>query len=223
MGNQSAVVPIIDQRVAFIQFWDQDIPEAVAELVQGAKDLNSELDYHMFDDVGACDFIKSEFGSDMLQLYQSCAIPAMRADYFRYCYLQRHGGIYVDADFSAVQSVAPLVYSDQVGCLYMRAKGLTNSLMYFRDAHDTLATRILEEASNNIRTRSSNNVWQVTGPAILQNLYANSTDRELFSEFHLMDEDEFALYFKPAVCLEYKRDDSHWYVAKQKGLNIFRD
>ena len=205
------------------QFWDNTIPDDVAELIRGVKEANSKLDYRFFSDESAAEFIVSEFGSDMLKLYHTCAIPAMRADLFRYCFLSRCGGVYVDADFPAVGSIEPLVNAPWDGCLYMREKGLTNSMMYFKTPDNPLAEKILESAVYNISNRTSNNVWQVTGPSVLQNIYADESNESIFANIHLMEEAEFAKYFKLAVSLDYKNDDSHWLVARQKGINIFRD
>lgn len=209
--------------VSLFQFWDNDIPDAVAELTQGVAKVNAALDYILFDDGSATDFIRNEFGAEVVKLYGSCAIPAMRADLFRYCFLARRGGIYIDADFPAVSSLQPMVLADWKGCLYQRERGLTNSMMYFREADNPLAEKILEEALYNISNRTSNNVWQVTGPNVLQTVYAEKRNHALFDGIHFMDEEEFARYFKLAVSLDYKSDDSHWLVARQKGLNIFRD
>ena len=214
----------VSESLCLFQFWDKKIiPTAVEELTKGVASVNSSLRYQMFDDVTAADFIEKEYGGDTLSLYNSCAIPAMRADFFRYCYLAKHGGMYIDADFPAVASIEPLVSSQAKGCLYLRERGLTNSMMYFREPGDSLAEKILEVAIHNVASRSSNNVWQVTGPNVLQALYADDATSMLFDGIHFIDEAEFAKYFKLAVSLDYKQDDSHWFVARKKGLNIFRD
>ena len=212
-----------EKTTSLFQFWDKDIPDAVAELVRGVAEANSTLDYRLFDDESAVDFIREAFGADTVRMYQSCVIPAMRADLFRYCFLVKRGGVYVDADYTAVTSIEPLVLADWKGCLYSREKGLCNGIMYFKYPENPLAEKILEIALYNISNRTSNNVWQVTGPSVLQSIHADESSKDLFDGIHIMEDDEFALYFKPAIYLEYKSDDSHWLVARQKGLNIFRD
>ncbi len=91
MNATSAVLSDDDSEktTSLFQFWDKDIPDAVAELVRGVADANSTLNYLLFDDESATEFIQSEFGSDTVKLYRSCAIPAMRADLFRYCLFWR--------------------------------------------------------------------------------------------------------------------------------------
>ena len=96
-------------------------------------------------------------------------------------------------------------------------------MMYFKAAGHPLAEKILESAVHNITNQTSNNVWQVTGPAVLQTIYSDESNEHLFDNIHLMDESEFAQYFKLAVSLDYKSEDTHWLVARQKGIKIFRD
>ncbi len=225
MNAKSAVLSDDDpeKTTSLFQFWDKDIPDAVAELVQGVADANSTLNYLLFDDESAAEFIHAEFGADTVRMYESCVIPAMRADLFRYCFLVKRGGVYIDADYSAVGSIEPLIAAAWKGCLYSREKGLCNGIMYFNNSGNPLAEKILEMALYNISNRTSNNVWQVTGPHVLQSIHADESNRDLFDGIHIMEDDEFSLYFKPAIYLEYKSDDSHWLVARQKGLNIFRD
>lgn len=211
------------QSVSLFQFWDKNIPAAVEELTRGVARTNAALNYLFFDDDSAGEFIQREYGADVLQLYRSCIIPAMRADLFRYCFLARCGGIYIDADFPAVASMEAMVTAGWEGCLYQRDRGLTNSMMYFRDASHPLAEKILELALFNISNRTSSNVWKVTGPAVLQTIHADKNNLALFEGIHMMHEEEFARYFKPAKSLDYKNDDTHWLVARQKGLEIFRD
>ncbi len=209
--------------VTLFQFWDSNIPAAVEKLVHGVAETNSALDYCFFDDEKAAEFIESEYGSDTLKIYNACVIPAMRADLFRYCFLFKRAGIYIDADYLAVSSLEPVVATDWQGCLYMRERGLANGMMYFSRPDDPLAEKILDKALYNISHRVSNNVWSATGPGVLQAIHSDAGNAELFNGFHLMEEPEFANYFKPAPHLEYKGDDSHWLVARQKGISIFRD
>ncbi|MFK7993417.1 MAG: glycosyltransferase family 32 protein [Granulosicoccus sp.] len=211
------------KNVTLFQFWDSDIPDEVAKLTQGVAAINSAVDYRLFDDISAAGFIREEFGADVLKLYDSCVIPAMRADLFRYCYLVKCGGFYIDADFPAVASIEPVIETDWQGCLYMRAKGLANGMMFFREAGHPLAEKILQKALDNMTRRTSNNVWEVTGPHVLREVYADQNNSGLFDGIHLMGEEEFIGYFKPSPNLGYKHDDSHWLIARQKGLKIFKD
>lgn len=52
----------------------------------------------LFDDTSARRFIEDRFSAQHLRAFDRCVHPAMRADYFRLCFMLRFGGLYVDAD-----------------------------------------------------------------------------------------------------------------------------
>ena len=84
-----------------IQFWHDAsaIPADVLECLDSWEPLVSQgFKRILFDDFKARAFISRHFGRRHTAAYDRCHHPAMRCDYFRLCYLVRHGGFYVDAD-----------------------------------------------------------------------------------------------------------------------------
>jgi hypothetical protein len=92
-----------DAPAVLVQFWDTgaDMPRDVAECIASWDRLVDDvprLSRVMFDDDTARQFIRDELSSDHAAVFDACRHPAMRCDYFRLCFLLRHGGLYVDAD-----------------------------------------------------------------------------------------------------------------------------
>ena len=84
-----------------IQFWDdsENIPADVQDCLDSWQPLDSRgFKRVLFDDYKARWFISKAFGGRHVAAFDRCHHPAMRCDYFRLCYLVRHGGFYVDAD-----------------------------------------------------------------------------------------------------------------------------
>jgi hypothetical protein len=84
-----------------IQFWDN--MRTVPADVQCCMDSWSKLDDYgfsriLFDDELARRYIIDNFDERYLKAFNQCNHPAMRADYFRLCFLYKEGGFYVDAD-----------------------------------------------------------------------------------------------------------------------------
>ncbi len=215
--------------VTIMQFWDANVPEAVQTLLDTVATNNADQDYRLFDDEAARALIVEEYDSRVAKLYDTCAIPAMRADLFRYCYLYQFGGMYVDADYRGMQSVQSLVDSCDRGCLYeMQSRtsddlGICNGMMYFRHPQDPLMEQILDKALSNIEERVSPNVWSVTGPAVLRAVLARPEAEELLDGITIIDDEVFIRYFEPVYGLEYKKTDAHWFTARESGINIFKD
>ena len=84
-----------------VQYWhDSDaVPDDVRECLNSWEPLTGQgFKRVLFDDSTARAFIASQFGSSEVAAFDRCPHPAMRCDYFRLCYIFRHGGFYVDAD-----------------------------------------------------------------------------------------------------------------------------
>jgi len=84
-----------------VQFWHdpRDIPADVCECLESWEPLIRQgFRRVLFDDNEARRFIDRRFGSRYVAAFDLCHHPAMRCDYFRLCYMLRHGGFYVDAD-----------------------------------------------------------------------------------------------------------------------------
>lgn len=84
-----------------VQFWDDAnaIPLDVQECMNSWSALESVgFTRILFDDNTSIQFIKKHFDRRHVHAFQRCRHPAMRADYFRLCFIYAVGGFYVDAD-----------------------------------------------------------------------------------------------------------------------------
>lgn len=84
-----------------IQFWNNinAIPSDVENCIDSWKSCEkSGFKRLLFDDNSARKFIMSNFKDRYMKAFEYCIHPAMRADYFRLCYIYKNGGFYVDAD-----------------------------------------------------------------------------------------------------------------------------
>jgi mannosyltransferase OCH1-like enzyme len=101
-----------------VQFWDDAsaIPDDVQECLESWAPLDaSGFERRLFDDTSARHFIEDHFSARHVEAFDRCSHPAMRADYFRLCFMLLAGGLYVDADDEyRGADVAPLMGSDQL-------------------------------------------------------------------------------------------------------------
>lgn len=84
-----------------MQFWDTAfVPDDVQACLDSWDQLshNSGISRMLFNDHSAFEFIQDELTARHARAFTICGHPAMRCDYFRLCYLERKGGVYVDAD-----------------------------------------------------------------------------------------------------------------------------
>jgi mannosyltransferase OCH1-like enzyme len=152
----------------------------------------------------------------------------MKSDFFRYCYLYEKAGLYADSDLRCLQDFGPLTAGLDRGLLVLRPlKGrgksrCLSSLMIIKRPHDPLLAVLIDTAVQNIENRCSNNIWEVTGPGILTELYRAQTPAAsaLLADFTFVRESEIRAYVEFHSKLEYKKMELHWTVA-QKNRSIF--
>jgi len=158
---------------ALVQYWhDERIPPDVEELLALMKAHNPELHHMVFDRAKARSFISTHLTERELSAFDACAVPAMQADYFRYCAIYVLGGIYCDADCCCCGSLLPLL--DDVGMLFMsrrRPGHVNNNVFAFRSRRHPLPKLAIEIATLGIEHRFTESVPLVTGPFIFDMLW----------------------------------------------------
>ncbi len=175
-----------------VQFWDSaEAPEDVAAAMATFAQVNPGLPHRVFDERGAVELIGERFGERELAAFRACAVPAMQADYFRYCAIHALGGVYVDADFRCVLPLDPLLRGPQDGTLFGRRelparwrapelewrervgpyRVVMNSFFAFPTPGHPLLELAIEIATANVEARIDEDVALVTGPAVFTSLY----------------------------------------------------
>lgn len=143
-----------DASPVLVQFWDtRVVPDDVQACLDSWEQLaeNCGLSRVLFNDESALEFIGDELSARHARAFAMCGHPAMRCDYFRLCYLERQGGVYVDADerysgglghdllIGASLKLQPLCYDIDQGEMIpvrqflpeLRAEGPSSSRIYY--------------------------------------------------------------------------------------------
>jgi Glycosyltransferase sugar-binding region containing DXD motif len=157
-----------------IQYWhSSELPEEVTEMTATFRELNPSLHHRVFCEEEAEEFIATHFTSRELAAFRSCAVPAMQADYFRYCAVLALGGVYSDVDFRCLQALQPLIESADRGLLARgRHEQVINGFFLFKQPDHPLLGLTLDLATAHVERRVDERVWAVTGPGIFRGLSA---------------------------------------------------
>jgi hypothetical protein len=161
------------ERPPIVQYWHaEEAPDYIADLFETYDDLNPDRRHLVFSRSSAAAFIDEHFDSRRLRAFEACAVPAMQADYFRYCATLALGGAYCDADSRCVASLRSLVPAGGAGRLFQRSDSevTVNGLYAFGSPGHPFIELALEVATANIERRTSNHVYATTGPLIFTNL-----------------------------------------------------
>lgn len=149
------------------------VPPDISRTTQTFRDQNPDFRYLLFNEKSAESFIEEHFTAREVAAFRACAVPAMQADYLRYCAVLALGGIYADADMRCVANLVPLVASVEEAQFYYRATHyiVPNGFFIARSPGHPLLRFALGVATTNIERRSLQNVRLATGPAIISALY----------------------------------------------------
>lgn len=180
MGNEA---------FSILQYWDQEtIPDYIAGLVESFALHNPDFSHTLLSESSAEELIATHFDERHVACFRACAVPAMQADYLRYCALLALGGIYADADSRCVGSLRPLIHEQPGPRLFtsggtVRVNGaktsqILNGLLVFPQPWHPLLELTLSIATEAIErrvaetltgpdTRRGAGVWLTTGPGII--------------------------------------------------------
>ncbi len=155
-----------------IQYWHSaEAPDYIAALFETFSDLNPDRPHLIFNEASAAAFIAEHFESRRLRAFLACAVPAMQADYFRYCAVLKLGGAYVDADSRCISNLDSLLPAVGCGRLFQRPKGpVVNGGFAFGSPGHAFLALVLDIATANVEGRDSDLIYATTGPLIFTNL-----------------------------------------------------
>ncbi len=210
--------------IPLLQYWhDGDPPPGVRRRMAGwAEDPDFDVTVH--DDGSAAEFLRQHFDRDTLRAFDSCAVPAMRADFFRYAWLLVHGGAYVDADVKNLGGAGAVFRATDRGCLFLRdadkramgegwrAGRIPNGFLYVRNPRDPALAYVLEQATENVTQQISNDVWEVTGPGIMTAVWGEGGTRsdDFFDGFTIHAFEDVAERVAGFGHMGFKNRDTYW-------------
>lgn len=168
--------------IPLIQYWDtEEVPDPIAELIDTFSEHNPDRRHLVFSESSAEQLISTHFSAREVAAFRTCAVPAMQADYFRYCAVHALGGIYVDADIKCTSSLRPLARQGDFNKVFQRFTNMdgrprpfpsiVNGFFIFNSPNHPLLRLTLDIATANIENRVVEDVWATTGPGILTALH----------------------------------------------------
>jgi mannosyltransferase OCH1-like enzyme len=192
------------------QFWNTECAPDEVEVLMQTWARDPAFDYHRFNAETADAFIETNFDGRTLAAYRKCGVPAMQADFFRYCALYVHGGVYVDADTKNSGRLPELLEGRKLGLLMTREARVANDFLYVCDAEAELYRKTIECAILNVNSEISNNVWMVTGPGIMTRFFHDATEKHLLAEYAMEPASIIRNYVLFQHNLVYKKSDDDW-------------
>lgn len=201
-----------------MQFWNATtLPDDIYPLVQSWS-ANSGLDTVVYDEDAAREYIRALYGSEILELFDICALPAMKSDFFRMLYILEKGGWYADC---SIECLTPPAF-ETASCdliVYRRWHGGINNGLFAARPQSQAIKEMVNVAIENIRNRRGNSVFEATGPKIWNDALPGISER--FRVLELAHADIAGKFVAFHQDLAHKKGGRHW-SDQQKNVCIYK-
>ena len=158
------------------QSWKtKDLQGKMKENVEKIKSLNPEYEHYLYDDDDCREFLLKYFGKFYLEAFDTLIPGAFKCDFWRYCVLYIHGGVYIDIDMELLVplkdiidendefiSVSDIKYNFVPKCNIFQAFIATK-------ANHEILLNALQITFSNIVTRRKEilDLFSITGPVVM--------------------------------------------------------
>ena len=134
--------------------------------------LSASYRYCFMSDAEILEFVEVEFPGRIFNCYKRLAIGAAKADLWRLLVLYRYGGVYIDIDGHLAWPLGWTLRSNPSE-LFVKSKDyrFTNFFMA-SEPGNALILQLIEEAIRRIESPTTNNVYHLTGPGLMDDLFA---------------------------------------------------
>ncbi|MCB5944214.1 tetratricopeptide repeat protein [Acidocella sp. KAb 2-4] len=213
-----------------MQYWnDSTVPADVEALTQSWRRLHPGMPVVRYNDATARAFLAQEFPPEVLRAYTRALEPAQKADIFRLAWLERHGGIYTDADNRCLEPIAPLLPAGATLVLYQEDLAtLGNDFIAAAPGHPVISWA-LAQAVAALNRGDTDLVWLSTGPGLMTRAVAqavaaaSASGMALPPGLHVHARHTMLRAMARNCMLAYRATSRNWVVAAFGGEGAERD
>lgn len=150
------------------------VPVRMKEAMSTIINKNPEYTYRYFTDADRYEFIKNNFTDErVLRAYKKIIPGAFKADLFRYCYLFKYGGVYIDSSMLCITPLKEVINSADVFIASEdnRSGSVYNAVLMCAPYSPVLAEAIEKGVTMILAERYGNNMLDITGPGCLRDSF----------------------------------------------------
>lgn len=164
-GTRRLNLTEINQNI--LLYWDtRPFPSDVLEVVQKWRFSFPDWNVNLFDQDMARDFLSEKYGNEIVRLFHTCALPAMKADFIRVFWAISEGGIYSDIRFTPRHN--PIFFNSEKELtvpMVPRIPILRNNIFFSKKGCKELKL-IAFEIIKNISEKRIQDIYEATGPTL---------------------------------------------------------
>lgn len=166
--------PAAEGPIPFIlhEYWhSRRMPPRMAEVVRGHRDMNPDFDVYVYSERDAKEFLRDNYGADVLAAFHALKPSAYRSDLFRYCVLYVKGGVWIDTKMEFSVPLRQLVRGNPI---FMNTKdgwcdgrGIMNAFIIVPPKNEVLGECIKRIVATVKARGYGENDLDVTGPCLV--------------------------------------------------------
>lgn len=174
--------PSYRQKIPFVIMQTNEkstVPEGMFKTIKRTQELNPEYRYIYFDDAGARKFIEKHYSKRFLEAYDDLIPGAYRADFFRYAFLYKYGGVYMDTGMSCIEPLRHIITAkdefiapEDDGC-----GGIYNAFIAVIPKHPIIKECLSRCIHHIEKGFLGTNTLQITGPDMMGLAFEEITGR----------------------------------------------
>ncbi|MBA3675240.1 MAG: glycosyl transferase [Chitinophagaceae bacterium] len=136
--------------------------------INSFRKKNPSYKYEFYTDERIAEFLKNEYGREVIDAYKRIQIGAAKADFFRYAILYKKGGIYLDIDSTIKKDLDEFIKPDDKAIISLeRNPGIYVQWALIYEAGHQFLEKTLELVLANIaENKYPHDVHQMSGPSV---------------------------------------------------------
>ena len=116
-----------------VQTWHKPLSQVPAKVIGTIRRATEGFKYEYYTDDACISFLRREYSESHADVFRDLPCGAHKADFFRYCYLYKRGGVYMDIDLEALvplrHSLRSLPPGTLVTCLDAGRSGIFQAFL----------------------------------------------------------------------------------------------
>jgi mannosyltransferase OCH1-like enzyme len=149
--------------------------------------LNPEYHVYFFDRATRRAWLHDHFSQEVLDAYDTIIPGAYKADLFRYCFLFKKGGVYIDLNKKMLAPMRTFVHSCATMGLVLNSNHtadeppkIINGFMYIVQGHSLMKEMIARCVRNIQKKKYGNSPLSVTGPYVFGAIFKELLGQSLY-------------------------------------------
>lgn len=165
----------------------EELPVCLKKNLETMRDMNPDLTFVYFSDADVDAWMRANASASEIQAFDQLNVGAARADLFRIVYMFQAGGVWVDADLTALCISERSPMSARLELFDMGFKNFSYILIGCTPGHPLLR-KTLDMIVERVCGTESLMTVSMTGPHVLQDafkiMYKRNSDTQEFGLFH---------------------------------------